>query len=560
MKRTVAKRITAFLLTAAIIILAGPSDVFAGSPITVAGTSTVSTELKTAPVRVIAHGGGSFHGYETSNSVEAVNQSIARGCSLIELDMELTLDGRIVMIHDWDRTTMNYYGKTFSQKLTKKQFDKLSVYGQLEVLDMDKLAEILKKNTAVRIITDTKGDNLELLRTLKMGYPDLTDRFIPQIYTYDQLESIRDLGFENIILTLYAMADPDMTQVAAFAREHGIYAVTTPDYMADKGYCRMLAAKGIVVYVHPVSDYETALDYIKQGAYGVYSGTLLPEEFDGMEKDCHLAETAADGSLIKLTDARFDNWQEVKLLGLKPGETVLYYIDQSLRCAEETDFADLKPGKHELEISIRKGNEAEGTLDYFLMKDGGGLRIVHWKYEYRLDAVRQQADFDTVIRDAGISEEAREILEHSLIAKEGEASYYHNGAPETFMNGDELIAARAGSYRKLLLPLSETLKELGADSVTMSGEKDIVIQYNGETIRIMAGTCIVRRGFMITRLSNPVILYLNRSMAGGEFYQNITSRRYIEDNGMIIILPEGARTDKETARRLLDAAARLFKS
>lgn len=548
-----AERITACLLTAALVILAGCSAVFAGTPIT-------SADPVAAPEKIVAHGGGSYHGYETSNSVEAVTQSIARGCSLIELDMELTLDGRIVMIHDWDRTTMNYYGRTFSQKLTKRQFDKLSVYGQLEVLDMDKLAVILKKNQDVRIITDTKGDNLELLTVLKKGYPDLTDRFIPQIYAYGQLEGVRELGFKDIILTLYAMADPDMGQIAGFAREHSVYAVTMPDYMADKGYCRILSAKGLNVYVHPVSDYETALDYMKQGAYGVYSGALLPEEFEGLEKDHHLAETAADGSLVKLTDARFDSWREVKLLGLKPGETALYFIDQSRRCAGETDFSDLKPGKHKLEISIRKGSETEGSLIYFLMKDENGLRIVHWKYEYRLDAVRQKADFAAIMQNAGISEEAREILEHSLIAKEGEASYYQNGAPETFMNGDELITPRAGSYGKLLLPLSETMKELGADSVSMSAGKDIVITYGGETIRIMAGSGIVRRGFMITRLNSPVVLYLNRAMVGGEFYQNITKRNYIEDNGMIIILPEGACPDSEMARRLLDAAAGLFKS
>jgi hypothetical protein len=38
------------------------------------------------------------------------------------------------------------------------------------------------------------------------------------------------------------MANPDVSQAAAFAKEHGLYAVAMPDYMADRGLCRKLAA------------------------------------------------------------------------------------------------------------------------------------------------------------------------------------------------------------------------------------------------------------------------------------------------------------------------------
>ena len=227
-----------------------------------AGTETAD---KPAYERVIAHGGGAYRGYETTNSFEALNHAIDAGYKIIELDMELSSDNKIIMLHDWDRTAAHYYGSVFPKKLTQSQFTRLSVFGELQVLTFDKLAEILKAHQDVRIVTDTKGDNLQILAAISENYPDLKERFIPQIYDYDQWSGANGLGYQDVILTLYAMADPDAEKAAAFAREHELYAVAMPDYMADRGLCRQIAGRGVKVYVHPVSGYEDALQYMKQG-------------------------------------------------------------------------------------------------------------------------------------------------------------------------------------------------------------------------------------------------------------------------------------------------------
>ncbi len=511
--------------------------------------------------KVIAHGGGAYNGYETTNSVEALNHSIKSGYQLIELDMEFSSDGKIIMLHDWDRTAMHYYGTTFSRKLSQSQFMNLSVHGRLEVLTFDKLTEILKKNPDIRIVTDTKGDNIKLLTQISQTAPNLADRFIPQIYSYDQWEAVKALGFRDIILTLYAMADPDPEKAAAFAAERELYAVTMPDYMADRDFCRKLAAKGIAVYVHPVSDYETALHYMAQGACGVYSGTLLPEEFEGIEKEYYLTKAGPDGaSTVKLCDNRIEDWKELKLHGRKPGDMVIYRIDQSDKKADHVDIAELEPGKHKLTVSIVNGATDKGSLTYFLWKGSDNLRILHKKYEYRLDAVKETRDFRTAMIQAGIQEEAADILEHSLIAKEGEYAFYFNGEREIFRNGEELLPVQKGSAGKLLLPLGATLEKLGASSVTMGRDKDIVIVYKDEKTRIMANTGIARKGFLrAVYLKHPVVLYLNRAIAAGEFYQYITGRNYIEKDGILILLPESVSLRGLPQEQLFKASETLYR-
>ncbi len=517
-----------------------------------------SEEQNGAYEKVVAHGGGAYKGYETTNSVEALNHAIASGYKIIELDMELSSDNKIIMLHDWDRTAMHYYGTSFPKKLSQSSFMKLSVYGELEVLTFDKLAAVLAKNPDIRIITDTKGDNLELLSVIREKYPDMTDRLIPQIYDYDQWQKVKELGYSDIIFTLYAMAEVDTDKLASFVREHGIYAVTMPDYIAERGICRQLSDAGVVVYVHPVSSFEDAQRFMKQGAFGVYSGTLLPEEFAGIEKDYYFTVSDTGGSAVKLTDERIDDWKELGLYGLKPQDTVSYDIDRSGSGVGYVPFASLKPGKHELAIQIYSGREHKGTLTYYLWKDTDHIRVLHKKYEYRLDAVRQEKDFHTVMRNEAVSDEAREILERSLIAKEGEYSFYFDGNLENYMNGEEFLPVQNGSYGKLLLPLNTTLRKLGASSVTMSAEKDLTIIYRQKKSMIMANTGIIRRGFLLERLNSPVTLYLNKAMAGGEFYRSITGRDYLEQDGCLIILPGDAKPDEALKKQLLAAAGKLF--
>lgn len=508
--------------------------------------------------RVIAHGGGAFQGYETTNSVEALNQAIRNGYKMIELDMELSSDGRIIMLHDWDRTATHYFGSSFPRKLSYNQFLQLSVHGVLEVLTFEKLARILDKNPDIRIVTDTKGDNIALLTEIKESWPKLMNRFLPQIYDCDQWRGVHDLGYKDIILTLYAMAELNPDQLAAFAVEHGIYAVTMPDYLADKGICKILSDRGITVYVHPISDYETAQKYMRQGAFGVYSGSLIPSEFDGIEAGYYLTVRGEDGTAVKLTDERIDDWKELKLHGQKPSETVLFAIDQSSQCADEQTFSELGNGEHKLSVSIFDAMGCKGTLSYFLWKDTQGLRILHSKYEYRLDTAGGGKDFHTVMREAGVTDEVSEILEQSLIAKEGEYAYYHHGNRETYMNGEEHMTTQKGSGGKLLLPLGTTLQRLGASTVTMSKDKDITIIHNGEKSMIMANTNLLRKGFRLTRLKTPVTLYLNKSMAGGEFYREITGRAYLEKDGIVILLPDTAEPNGALKDRLLQAAGKLF--
>ncbi|WP_207637178.1 glycerophosphodiester phosphodiesterase family protein [Anaerovorax odorimutans] len=488
--------------------------------------------------KAIAHGGGIYKGYETSNSVEAVNDAIINGYKMIELDMEISKDNKIIMLHDWDRTIEHYLGSKFDDKLREDSFLRLKIFGQLEVLTFDKLTKILDNAPDVRIVTDTKGDNLKLLNIIAESYPDYIDRMVPQIYSFEEYDEVKSLGFKNIILTLYLQENPKADEIIDFAKKNDLYAVTMQSYYAEKGLCKEISNNGIKVYVHPINDIEYADKLFDMGAAGIYTSTILPQELDGIERDYYLTIEGEDGKQKKLLDSYIDDFQKLQIHGLKEGESAKFFLGDRQIQLDKSAFNDIQETENIFTVKIYEKNQGFiGNIDYILSLDGENIRILHKKYEYRLETVKKPNDLKEVMDNLSISDEAKEILKNSFFAKCGEYWYYNNGQIYYYKINKEFLPVQKGTNDVLLLPLSDTFYALGADKITMTKGNDLVISYLGESSRIMIDSYSIRNGFKVIWIKNPVSLYLNKSMASGEVYKVITGRSYLQDNDYIIILP-----------------------
>ncbi len=61
--------------------------------------------------RLIAHAGGIGNQRTDTNSLEALDASVGRGHTAIEVDLSWTTDGRLVLLHDWDETLTGLFGR-----------------------------------------------------------------------------------------------------------------------------------------------------------------------------------------------------------------------------------------------------------------------------------------------------------------------------------------------------------------------------------------------------------------------------------------------------------------
>ncbi|MBR6014796.1 MAG: hypothetical protein IK059_01815 [Firmicutes bacterium] len=553
----------------------------------------ITSEMQTQ--RLIAHGGGAFNGCMTSNSVEALMNAADNAYALIELDMSITTDGHVVMIHDWDVTSMYYYRKLLSGPVSYEEFMALSPYDNLHAMDIESLIAIMDKSSTFKVVTDIKLGFSEVLTKIAEDYPEYLDRFVVQIYDYDQLEGVRALGYDNVILTLYTMQGAiDPEKIAKFYFDNKLKGITVVDDEYMDKIVRTLTAKKVTVYRHPVSDYERFLEEIDDTVYGIYTSSILPQEIVGVNANYYITMpksakvgkteadrkeskgipgekaagrghlpgylTAADPGKVKLTcyDVQGETVEDIVALtvhGIKENQYRIYYIgDEGTRMTNQ-GLDELPYGLIHMPVEIWEVERPEGpghftgiTLDYYLWKDEGGVALFDGKYDYRAmsrKVIPSMDDaFDKAVaqkKDKNDSEYIK-LLKNSFIAHAGDYYYYNNGEPGISLCEDEYFYAALGSANDpgegssevgIYVPVAEAARALGAIDVGMTADEQIAI-----TLSDGVGGEVTD---LTTRNSYPNMPYLRKTLTYAGYLAKLTGRPYSEraEIGLCIIFPEG---------------------
>lgn len=221
----------------------------------------------TSELRYIMHGGGDIDGkYPNSNSLESVNESLRRGNHVLELDFSWTSDQYLVCAHHLD-----------DPGATREEFLSSRVYGELTPMDLDTLADFMRTHPQVKVIPDIKSRNVEGLRLIREKCSDLLERFLPYVTHLADYETIRQLGFPNLILTTYMMGKREKREVRGnveFARKNDLIALAIP-YEADLTgqYLSMARKEGVPIVLDTVNSAITMESYVLQGADGFFTNS-----------------------------------------------------------------------------------------------------------------------------------------------------------------------------------------------------------------------------------------------------------------------------------------------
>ena len=222
---------------------------------------------------LVAHAGGGINGMTYTNSKAALDNSYKNGIRLMELDFEWTNDGQLVVLHSWD----GFVNKFFNVDVKRyyyDEFEKFTMVNGYTHLTPDRMAKWMEDHPDAYIVTDIKRDNIKGLGYLRFTYPHLVDRIIPQIYRQDEYETVKELGYENIILTLYMMGNKN--QVLDFMYLDELLAVTMPQVTASTDLPLRLSERGVYVYTHTINDLNELLNLKNNGVKGFYTDYLVP--------------------------------------------------------------------------------------------------------------------------------------------------------------------------------------------------------------------------------------------------------------------------------------------
>ncbi|MEZ8500451.1 glycerophosphodiester phosphodiesterase family protein [Vibrio splendidus] len=221
---------------------------------------------------LIAHAGGGINGLKYTNSLEAMEQSIEHGFKMIELDLLISSDGRIVAVHDWK----SFHEMTNSNNgsISYKEFESKIIYDKYKTLNISTAIDILDENDVV-LVTD-KIKNIALLSKYIID----KDKSIIEVFSTDKYNEAIELGFNNVALNI----DLNTPFILEWIDLNKIKAVTyRGDNLGSLGseYKKAieLSSMGVSSMIYSTNDLD--LDGIKAsgiGNFALYVDFVLPSD------------------------------------------------------------------------------------------------------------------------------------------------------------------------------------------------------------------------------------------------------------------------------------------
>jgi len=238
--------------------------------------------LRSQPPRLIAHAAGALNGRTYTNSREAFDANYTKGHRYFEADFSWTSDAKLVLIHDWTATFIRWFNAKGLPTL--KQFKSINMKHQMTQMTLDDLYSWLLEHKDAYIVTDVKTNNVAALRMISGTAGKLKERFIPQIYALTEFKTVRQLGFKDIILTLYRLNLPD-EEILEFVNNNELFAVTMPAVRAmSTSLAKNLKKKDVFVFAHTINSLEIWEKLQYQGVSGIYTDFLTQTDLAKMRK------------------------------------------------------------------------------------------------------------------------------------------------------------------------------------------------------------------------------------------------------------------------------------
>ncbi len=232
--------------------------------------------------KIIGHAFFNIDGEAYTNSKEAFLNGYNLGVRTFEVDMELSKDNKLVLIHNWENDNI----------LTEEEFLKTKIKGKYTPLAFTDLLDFLASYPDIWIVTDTKYIKEELVKkefeemvriAKETSRTELLNKLVIQIYNEEMYDTVKNIyPFNNIIFTLYQRWDGsdinEFEKICKWSSEHNIKAVTMWTNILRKEVKDLADKYNLDIYVYTENDINFAKEHILNGAKGIYTDTIYKLE------------------------------------------------------------------------------------------------------------------------------------------------------------------------------------------------------------------------------------------------------------------------------------------
>ena len=242
---------------------------------------------------IITHALGGLDGYTYLNSRESFINHYDKGCRFFEVDLSQTSDGVWVCRHNWKEPMGQWEGDK-KKVLSAEEFLNTPIYGKYTPMSFEDLLRLLEEYPDACVIIDSKQYSVRnYQRTLEdyaqyreiainAGLEHTLGQIIPELYNSAMYSGTTLVyKFPAYLYSLWQeYSIEELNDIADFCQANQIQAVSLYCEYWSEDVQKIFDERDILVYIYTINDEEKAREYVKAGAKGVCTDTLISENLE----------------------------------------------------------------------------------------------------------------------------------------------------------------------------------------------------------------------------------------------------------------------------------------
>lgn len=241
-------------------------------------TSCVTQE-KVSNAELIAHAGGAIEGNIYTNSLEALENAVARGYKYIEFDFIFTSDSVLVAAHSWsDFNKMTGLEERGDSAPSLSEFRMRRIHGRYTPMTAVDVYEYFCCNDNLFLVVD----KLSSPETLGKYFPGLKERMVVEAFSYNDYCALVDEGYFRVLYS--CVADDLSSTLLKNLLFDKLFAGRRIEWVAlhtsglENGFFEFLDKVRLFnIALFTVDDYSDIPAEYRYRAKMIYTNTLLPE-------------------------------------------------------------------------------------------------------------------------------------------------------------------------------------------------------------------------------------------------------------------------------------------
>ena len=194
-------------------------------------------------------------GHEPENTLISFEKAIEIGADGIELDVHLSLDGHLVVIHDEtiDRTTN---GKGFVNQLTLQELKSFRINEEVEIPTLEEVLDLVNHRCFINIELKNQDAAEKVAQLIEQYISDKNSthaHFLVSSFDWNALQQAR---FLNSAIRIGVLTETDLDLAISFAKFIKADALNPDFQLLTVEYTTKIQEKGIQVFPWTVNEIE----------------------------------------------------------------------------------------------------------------------------------------------------------------------------------------------------------------------------------------------------------------------------------------------------------------